>query len=85
MYLKQSKMIDGKVGLLLKHKRLENEIVMRQVAIELGVTHSMIGKIERGDRRLSLGELYLYCEAIGQNFTIFIKKLTVEQSSSSFN
>lgn len=38
---------------------------MRDLAQLLGVHHSIIGKIETGERRLDVIEWIEYCEAIG--------------------
>jgi len=37
----------------------------RDLADKLGVTHSIIGKIETGDRRLDVVEFYEYTKALG--------------------
>ena len=38
---------------------------MRGLATKLEIHHSIIGKIETGDRKLDLFEFIAYCEAIG--------------------
>jgi len=37
----------------------------RDLADQLGITHSTIGKIETGDRRLDVIEFYEYTKALG--------------------
>jgi len=46
----------------------------RDLAKKLGITHSIIGKIETGDRRLDVIEFYEYTKALGlvPSETLFI-------------
>ena len=37
---------------------------MRQTAERLDVSHSLIGKIEQGERRIDVIEFMVYCEAL---------------------
>ncbi len=39
-------------------------LTQRDLAKQLGVTHSIIGKIETGDRRLDVVEFYEYTKAL---------------------
>ena len=36
----------------------------RQLAAEIGVVHSLVGKVEQGERRLDPIELVMYCEGM---------------------
>ena len=45
--------------------RKDINLSQRDLAEKLGVTHSIIGKIETGDRRLDVIEFYEYTEALG--------------------
>jgi transcriptional regulator with XRE-family HTH domain len=56
------------------HRNLRNTLIkarkdlnlsQRDFAEQLGVTHSIIGKIETGDRRLDVIEFYEYTKALG--------------------
>lgn len=49
----------------------------------MGIVRSMIGKIERGERRLDVIELRNFCSAIGIPFTMFTHQLdkALEQSN----
>ncbi len=48
----------------LKEKRAEKGLNMRQLGEILEVHHSIVGKIETGQRRLDLLEYVQYCRAI---------------------
>ena len=50
-------------GKLIK-ARQEMGFSQRDLAEKLGVTHSVIGKIETGDRRLDVVEYYEYCKVL---------------------
>ena len=45
--------------------RKDLDLSQRDLAEKLGVTHSIIGKIETGDRRLDVIEFYEYTKALG--------------------
>ena len=56
------------------HRRLRHKLIQarkdlnlsqRDLAEQIGVTHSIIGKIETGDRRLDVIEFYEYTKALG--------------------
>ena len=59
----------------LKNQRLHQELTMRQLAERLGVSHSFIGKIEQGERRLDVAEYLQYCEALAVNPSDGIKAM----------
>ncbi len=48
----------------LKQKRTEKGLTMRQLGALLDVHHSIIGKIETGQRRLDVVEFVKYCEIL---------------------
>ncbi|WP_238559267.1 helix-turn-helix domain-containing protein [Marinimicrobium sp. LS-A18] len=48
----------------LQEQRESQNLTMRQLAIELGVPHSFIGKVEQRERRLDVVEFVSYCEAL---------------------
>ena len=53
----------------------------QQVAVALGITQSIIGKIERGERCIDVIELRDFCRVIGMPLVLFVHQLeaTLEQ------
>lgn len=51
--------------LWLKNARKSSGLTIREVAIKLEIHHSIVGKVEKGDRKLELFEFINYCNAIG--------------------
>ena len=49
---------------LLKSKRLESGMTIRTLADKLNVSHSIVGKIEDGSRKLEVFEFIEYCKAL---------------------
>ncbi len=49
---------------LLKEKRESLGLTQRELASEIGVIYSLIGKIETGDRRLDFLEMIHYCRLL---------------------
>ena len=48
----------------LKASREEANLTMRDLAQKLDVSHSWVGKIEQGERRLDIREYVLLCKAL---------------------
>lgn len=48
----------------LKGKRQAVNLTQRQLADKLQTVHSLVGKVEKGERRLDLIEFISYCEAM---------------------
>ena len=48
----------------LREQREAQGLTMRDFAVKLGEHHSVIGKIEQGERRLDVGEYLQYCKAL---------------------
>lgn len=59
----------------LKGKRLELGLSQRALAKKLCVAHSLISKVESGDRRLDVVELKRYTHALGLDFGIIVELL----------
>ncbi len=51
----------------LRLQRENAELTQRQLAKILKVHHSIIGKIETGERRIDATELVKYCQELGIN------------------
>lgn len=54
----------AKLRRFLKNKRQDLGLTQRALAVKLEVTHSLISKVETGDRRLDIIELKRYLKAI---------------------
>lgn len=67
----------------LKMQRLEKGLTIRALAEKLGVSHSIIGKIEDGSRKLEVFEFASYCLAIGADPHIGIEVILRGIKSSS--
>lgn len=63
----------------LKDARLERGFTLREAADEVGVHHSVLGKIEQDRRKIELVEYVKYCQALGadphEGLDIIIKSL----------
>jgi transcriptional regulator with XRE-family HTH domain len=51
----------------LKEKRLAKGFSMRELAEKLECSHSLISKVEQGERRLDVVEYVDYCKALDVN------------------
>ena len=49
---------------IFKSQREALGLARRQLADQMGVSYSLIGKIETGDRRLDVCEFITYCQAL---------------------
>ena len=54
---------------------MKSNVTQDEVAAKMGVVRSVIGKVERGERRLDVIELRNYCSAIGVPLGHFIEDL----------
>ncbi len=59
----------------LKNKREDSSLTMRDLAAILDVHHSVVGKIETGERRLDVVEWLEYCDALNADPKECIDKL----------
>ncbi|WP_286271948.1 helix-turn-helix domain-containing protein [Thalassotalea hakodatensis] len=51
----------------LIQKRKTAKLTQRQLADKLDTVHSLVGKVEKGERRLDVIEFISYCEAMEVN------------------
>ena len=49
----------------MRQKRQQSGLSIRGVAAKLQWPHSIVGKMETGDRRIDFVEFLCYCEAVG--------------------
>ena len=65
----------------LRAERRSRGISQQLLAEKLGESQSFISKCERGERRLDVVELRLWCEALGSNFSSFTAGLELALST----
>jgi hypothetical protein len=51
----------------LKEQRINSDLTMKELGLLLNVHHSIVGKIELGERRLDVIEWIQYCEALNSD------------------
>lgn len=66
----------------LKDARAERGLTMRELAAELDVPHSYVGKVEQCERKLDVLEYVRYCEALGVKPTVGISILMMKNRIS---
>ncbi len=59
----------------LVEKRKEIGLTQRQLANRLNVVHSLVGKVEKGERRLDVIEFNTYCQSLNVSPDDFFKLL----------
>jgi len=59
----------------LKTKRKEKGLSQRKLASQLDIHHSIIGKIETGERQINVVEFIIYCKELEVNPIEIIKEL----------
>ena len=63
------------VGTCLRKHREERELSQRELARLMGKTQSYISKIETGERRLSVVELYNYTLALDGKYDAIVEEI----------
>jgi len=56
----------------LRETRVAQRVTQEELASRLGTTQSFISKCERGERRIDLVEVRLFCEALEVDFIDFV-------------
>lgn len=59
---------------MVREARESRGITMRQLAAQLNRPHTVIAKIESGDRRVDLVELEAICDALGVSLVEFVRR-----------
>ncbi|MBF0502779.1 MAG: helix-turn-helix transcriptional regulator [Candidatus Riflebacteria bacterium] len=62
----------------LVQKRIAARLTQRDLARNLGVIHSLIGKVEKGERRLDVIEFVAYCDGLDANPNELIELIRTE-------
>lgn len=62
----------------LKEARAERGLTMRELAVELDVPHSYVGKVEQCERKLDVLEYVRYCEALGVDPDVGLNMLSAQ-------
>ena len=57
----------------LRQQRIAQNLTIRELATKLNVSHSFVGKIEQGERRLDVIEYLTYCSVLGVSPTKGLK------------
>ena len=71
IYSKQSDIL----RLWLLEKRKACNLTQRELAKQLNIHHSIIGKIETGERQVNVVELIVLCEVLKADPLLIIKQL----------
>lgn len=64
----------------LRHSRKLAGLTIRGLAEKMEVHHSIIGKIETGERRLDVIEFMEYCKALGVSPLEILKEIQKKQN-----
>jgi transcriptional regulator with XRE-family HTH domain len=60
---------------LLRTSRESAELTQEELAKRIGQTQTFVSKCERGERRIDIAELLMFCRAIGIDASEFVRKL----------
>lgn len=57
-------------------------LTQQELGLRLGETQSFISKCERGERRLDIVELWMWCAAMDVTLSHFVEKLELSEKAS---
>lgn len=63
-----------RVAEMLRQAREAKGLTMRELADRLGCPHTLVAKIESGERRVDLVELEAFCDALGISLVNFVRR-----------
>lgn len=66
----------------LVNQRKKAGLSQRQLAGKMGVVHSLVGKVEQGERRLDPIELVMYCDGMRADPCKLIKEIQRDLSKN---
>lgn len=61
----------------LRQARLDHKLTQEDVAARLNKPRSFPHKVENGERELNIVELLDYCEALDEDFLMFVARFTM--------
>jgi transcriptional regulator with XRE-family HTH domain len=68
---------------LLRTSRENAGLTQQDLAKKIGQTQTFVSKCERGERRIDVAELLMFCRAIGIDASEFVRKLESSRGSRS--
>ena len=63
-----------RVAEMIREARTAKGLTMRDLADRLGRPHTLVAKIESGERRVDLVELEAICDALGISLVNFVRR-----------
>jgi transcriptional regulator with XRE-family HTH domain len=67
---------------MLREYRKQAGLSQEEVGASLGMTHSQVGKVERGERRVDLLELQAFCKTVGVSLVDFVVEMENRQTQA---
>ncbi len=68
---------------LLREARTQAGLTQTVLAERIGETQTFVSKVERGDRRLDIIEIRVFCQALGLTLPEFVRRLEVALTPES--
>jgi transcriptional regulator with XRE-family HTH domain len=67
---------------LVKQARLSSGMTQKEICDKLGKPKNYLNKVERGERRLDVVEVFALCEAMGKDARELLQQFAAHRSSS---